>query len=69
MNGAKSLTTYMVARFDAVGLFIFFLILWTLQYNRILLCGWVPGCYCVNLRTCAGHNTFVLHLALARVGL
>jgi len=33
----------MVACFDAVRLFTFFLILWTLQYNRILLCDWVLG--------------------------
>jgi len=39
------------------------------QYNRILLCDRVPGRYGVSLRACAGHNAFVLHQSLARVGL
>jgi len=39
------------------------------HYNRILLCDWVPERDSVSLRTCAGHNAFVLHLPLARVGL
>jgi len=39
------------------------------HYNRILLCDWVPGCCSVSLRACAGHNAFVLHQSLARVGL
>jgi len=38
------------------------------HYNRILLCDWVLGRYSVNLSTCAGHNAFLLHLALTRVG-
>jgi len=38
------------------------------HYNRILLCDRVPGRYSVSLRACAGHNTFVLHQSLARVG-
>ena len=39
------------------------------HYIRIILCDWVPGRYSVNLRTCAGHNAFVLHQSLPRVGL
>jgi len=38
------------------------------HYNRILLCDRVPGRYSVSLRACAGHNAFVLHQSLARVG-
>ena len=41
------------------------------HYNciRIILGDWVPGRYSVSLRTCAGHNTFILHQSLARVAL
>jgi len=39
------------------------------HFNCILLCDWVPRRYSVSLRTCTGHNSFVLHLALARVWL
>ena len=39
------------------------------HYNRSLLCDWVPRCYSVSLRACAGHNAFVLRQSLARIGL
>jgi len=39
------------------------------HYNRILLCKWVLRRCSVCLMACACHNTFVLHLALTRVGL
>ena len=55
----------MVARFDAVRLFIFALIPWTLQPHFAL---WL-SVRTLPLRTCAGHKAFVLHLTLARVGL
>jgi len=58
-------TKVMVACFDTVRLFIFFLILWTLQPHftswlsaRTLQCLFVWGCSC--------HNAFVLHLDLTR---
>ena len=54
--------------FDAVRLFIFFLILWTLQphftlwlSDRTLQCLFVWGCAC--------HNAFVLYLGLTSVGI
>ena len=58
----------MVARFDAVRLFIPYSSVFFKHYNRILLCDRVPGRYSVSLRACAGHNAFVLHQSLARVG-
>jgi len=39
------------------------------HYNHILLCDWVLRRYSVWLRACACHNTFLLYLALTRVGL
>ena len=41
------------------------------QFNRILLCGWVPGGYSVSWGRVhrAGHKAFVCHQDLARVGL
>jgi len=58
----------MVACFDAVRLFIFFLILWTLQPHytlwlrvRTLQCLFVWGCSC--------HNAFVLYLGLTSLGI
>jgi len=58
----------MVACFDAVRLFIFFLILWTLQPHftlwlsaRTLQCLFVWGCAC--------HNGFVLYLGLTSLGI
>jgi len=56
----------MVARFDAVRLFIFVLIFWTPQPH---FCDWVLGRYSLCLRACACHNTFVLYLAFTRVTL
>ena len=57
-----------VACFDAVRLFIFVLILWTLQLHftlwlstRTLQCFFVWGCAC--------HNAFVLYLALTSLGI
>jgi len=38
------------------------------HYSRILLCDWVLGRYSVCLRAHACHSTFVLYLALTRVG-
>jgi len=37
------------------------------RYSRILLCGWLLGCYSVTGRVQV--TMLVLHLALARVGL
>ena len=61
-------TNVMVACFDAVRLFIFVLILWTLQPHftlwlsaRTLQCLFVWGCAC--------HNAFVLYLALTSLGI
>jgi len=58
----------MVACFDAVRLFILFLILWTLQAHftlwlsaRTLQCLFVWGCAC--------HNAFVLYLGLTSLGI
>ena len=58
----------MIAFFDAVRLFIFFLILWTLQPHftlwlsaRTLQCLFVWGCAC--------HNAFVLYLVLTSLGI
>jgi len=58
----------MFACFDAVRLFIFFLILWTLQPHftlwlsaRTLQCFFVWGCAC--------HNAFVLYLGLISLGI
>jgi len=49
--------------------FYWYLSLFFEPCNRILLCDCVPGCYSVSLKACAGHNAFVLHQSLARVGL
>jgi len=58
---------HMVSRFDAVWFFIFLVILWTLQAHFTL---WLSLGRCsVSLRTSADHYAFILHLALARVGL
>jgi len=58
----------MVACFDAVRFFIFFLILWTLQPHftlwpsaRTLQCLFVWGCAC--------HNAFVLYMGLTSLGI
>jgi len=54
--------------FDAVRLFIFFLIIWTLRPHftlwlsaRTLQCLFVRGCVC--------HNAFVLHLGVTNLGI
>ena len=56
-----------IARFDAVRLFIglpvFVLILWTLNFTLWLS----AGRYSASLKTCAGHDAFVLHQALAKL--
>jgi len=57
----------MIARFDAVRLFIFVLILRTLQpYFTLWLSAQTLQCF---LRACACHSTFAIYLALTRGGL
>jgi len=58
-------TNVMVACFDAVRLFIFFLILWTLQPHFTL---WLSArtLQCLLVWGCACHNAFVLYLGLTR---
>jgi len=58
----------MVTVFDAVGLFMFFFILWTLKPHftlwlstRTLQCFFVWGCAC--------HNAFILYLSLTSFGI
>jgi len=41
LEGCRRYTNVMVACFDAVRLYIFFFILWTLQPYVSLLCDWV----------------------------
>ena len=57
----------MVACFDAVRLFIFVLILWTLQPHFTL---WLSTrtLQCLFVWRCACHNAFVLYLALTTLG-
>jgi len=52
--------------FDTVRLFIFVLIVWTLQPHFTL---WLSVAVFYLLRVCACHNTSVLYLALTSVGL
>jgi len=58
----------MVACFDAVRLFIFFLILWTLQPHFAL---WLSArtLQCLFVWWCACHNAFVLYLGLTVLGI
>jgi len=58
----------MVACFDAVRLFIFFLILWTLQPHVTL---WLSArtLQCLFVWRCACHNAFVLYLGLTSFGI
>jgi len=57
----------MAARFDAVRLFIFVLILLIQPHSTLWLKGPPYRCYVWGRVYCASHNAFVLHLALARV--
>jgi len=53
----------MVAYFDVVRLFIFFLVLWTVQPHFTLwLSAWTLQCMFVW--GCSCHNAFVLYLGL-----
>jgi len=58
----------MVACFDAVRLFIFFLILWTLQPLFTLWLG-ARILQCLFVWRCACHNAFVLYLVLTSLGI